>query len=773
MTHCVNQPAALADEWFTPGRFFALLALCLLAAFPEVVLGSHTFYYRDFGHFAYPLAHYHRDCFWRGEIPLWNPYNSCGLPHLAQWNTMCLYPGALIYLLGPMPWALGWFSLAHLMLAGAGAYRLAHHWTGNRFAACVAGLAFAFNGFTLHAVMWPNNVAALAWAPWLWLLVGRACKEGGRTLLLAALVGAMQMLAGAPEVILFTWAIAAALVLVSGNSDSQFAIRNSQLPLLRLGAVALLTFLLSSAQLLPFLDLLHHSHRTAAYDDNLYAMPLWGWANFFVPLFRMTPDKLGVFTHLDQQWTSSYYPGIGVLALAALAVWRRREPRVWLLAAVAVLGVWLAMGQKAFLLDWLKTICPPLGFIRFPIKYVLLPLMVLPFLAALGLSMFRGPALPGSPLTLEKGFARLAKLSLRPLFWTATLLAGVVFAVLWWARNDAHFATVERSGFVRVLLLGVSVGTLVGVAGGGAQFNQFAARFLLLGVLAADILTHAPRQNPAVITQAYEPGVAKFSTTMPRLGEGRAMVSREMEGFMAHAHNPNALNYAIGARRAAFANWNLLDGVPKANGFFSQFPRELSDTWWLLYDPARPFPERFADFLGITRISSNETLFTWAHRTNALPLVTAGQQPIFANATNTLRALASADFELAKGVYLPAELRAYAQATNAVKARILSPRWDAQNLHLEVEAEGPAWVVIAQTYYHSWKAFEGERELPIRRANHAFQAVEVSEGRHRIELRYVDQAFRLGAALSLASLGCVVAGLIWLSHSPLKTDHSS
>ena len=178
MTQAANQPAALADEWFTPGRFLVLLAVALFAAFPEVILGSHTFYYRDSGHFAYPLAQYHRDCFWRGEVPLWNPYNSCGLPHLAQWNTMCLYPGTLLYLLGPMPWAVGGFSLAHLLLAGAGAYRLAHHWTGSRFAACVGGLAFAFNGFTLHAVMWPNNVAALAWAPWLWLLVERACKDG-------------------------------------------------------------------------------------------------------------------------------------------------------------------------------------------------------------------------------------------------------------------------------------------------------------------------------------------------------------------------------------------------------------------------------------------------------------------------------------------------------------------------------------------------------------------------------------------------------------------
>ncbi|PAW85286.1 MAG: hypothetical protein B9S33_10010 [Pedosphaera sp. Tous-C6FEB] len=774
MTLAVNQPTALADEWFTPGRFLLLLALCLLAAFPEVVLGSHTFYYRDFGHFAYPLAQYHRECFWRGEIPLWNPYNSCGLPHLAQWNTMCLYPGALIYLLGPMPWALGWFSLAHLLLAGAGAYRLAHHWTGNRFAASVAGLTFAFNGFTLHAVMWPNNVAALAWAPWLWLLLERACKEGGRTLLLAALVGAMQMLAGAPEVILFTWAIAVALLVVDVVKRKTETV--SQVPLtnyaLRFTSIALLVTLLSAAQLLPFLDLLRHSHRTLAYDDNLYAMPLWGWANFFVPLFRMTPDKLGVFSHVEQQWTSSYYPGIGVLAMATLAVWRRREPRVWLLAVVAALGVWLAMGQQAFLLDWLKTICPPLGFIRFPIKYVLLPLMALPFLAAMGLSMFRDPALPSSPPTLEGGFARLAKLSLQPLFWTASILAVAVFAVLWWARNDAHFATVERSGCVRVLLLGLSVGTLVGVTGSGAQFNQFAARFLLLGVLAADILTHAPRQNPSVITQAYEPGVAKFSTTMPRLGEGRAMVSREMEGFMAHAHNPNALNYCIGARRAAFANWNLLDGVPKANGFFSQFPRELSDTWWLLYDPARPFPERFADFLGITRISSNDALFTWAHRTNALPLVTAGAEPVFTDATNTLRELTGSGYYPAGNVFLPKELLAVSRATNAsaiTRATVLSTSWDRESLSIEVEANAPVWVVIAQTYYHPWKAFEGGRELPVRRANHAFQAVEIGAGRHSIQLHYVDRAFQLGAALSLGTLGCVMAGLARLSRRPLNT----
>lgn len=145
-------------------------------------------------------------------------------------------------------------------------------------------------------------------------------------------------------------------------------------------------------------------------------------------------------------------------------------------------------------------------------------------------------------------------------------------------------------------------------------------------------------------------------------------------------------------------------------------------------------------------------LFTWAHRTNALPVVTAGQEPIFANATNTLRALASADFNPTQVVYLPDTLRPLATVTNAAQARVLSTRWSTGSVLIEVEAEAPAWVVLAQTYYHPWKAFIGERELPIRRANHAFQAVEIPAGRHTIQLRYVDNAFQLGVVLSLAGL---------------------
>src|SRR5690242_9256824 len=139
-------PACRTDRWFTCGRVLLLLFGLLFVLYPEVILGSHTFFYRDFGLFGYPIAHHLRESFWRGELPLWNPLGECGVPFAAQWAPMVFYPGSLFYVLLPLRWSLGFFSLAHLLLAGASMYALTHRWTGNRIAASFAALTFAANG---------------------------------------------------------------------------------------------------------------------------------------------------------------------------------------------------------------------------------------------------------------------------------------------------------------------------------------------------------------------------------------------------------------------------------------------------------------------------------------------------------------------------------------------------------------------------------------------------------------------------------------------------
>src|SRR6266481_4110499 len=133
-------PTASLEARFTWQRFAGTLAVLIFAAFPGVLLNASSFVYRDFGQFGYPLAHYYRESFWRGEVPLWNPLNNCGIPFLAQWNTIVFYPLSLVYLLLPLSWSLSVFCLLHLFLAGLGMYFLTWRWTNNRLAAAVAGL---------------------------------------------------------------------------------------------------------------------------------------------------------------------------------------------------------------------------------------------------------------------------------------------------------------------------------------------------------------------------------------------------------------------------------------------------------------------------------------------------------------------------------------------------------------------------------------------------------------------------------------------------------
>src|SRR6266496_646484 len=146
-----------SKEFLTLPRFAIGLALLVTVAFMDVVFGWRSFFTRDFANFGYPLAYHVQQSYCEGEIPLWNPYNVAGLPFLAQWNTLALYPLSLLYVLLPLPWSLNIFNLLHLYLGGLGMFCLARRWLRHGAAAGVAGVSYAFSGLLVSALIYPNN----------------------------------------------------------------------------------------------------------------------------------------------------------------------------------------------------------------------------------------------------------------------------------------------------------------------------------------------------------------------------------------------------------------------------------------------------------------------------------------------------------------------------------------------------------------------------------------------------------------------------------------
>jgi membrane protein YfhO len=736
---------------FTPGRLAGLIALFLFALYPGVILGTHSLFFTDFGVFTYPVAFYAHESFWHGQVPLWNPLSNCGVPFLAQWNTSVCYPLSLVFMVFPLPWSLNIFGLGHLVLAGVGMYWLAYRWTQNRLAASIAGLAFALNGLMLNSLMWTSNLAALSWQPLVVLWVEQAWRSGGRRTVVAALAGAMQMLSGAPEIIVFTWTLLGMLWLGQvGWKKIRF-----WMTLRRFMVVVVLIAGLSAVQLLPFFDLLKHSERDASYaaaDD--WPMPIWGWANLLVPVFHCLRTVFGNWLQTNQPWTSSYYLGTATLALAALAVWQfRRQLGVWGLAGMTLAGMTLALGNDGYVYAWLKHVMPWIGFARYPIKFVSIPVFTIPLLAALGLNGFQNTT--SQNLKWSKGFLYLT---------TAVLLLTVVCILAtarWWLAPAYDWRLAWWDGALRAFFLIASIGGISVLIRVPEDRLRRLVGFAVLSLIGFDLIMAGLHENPVVVAKAFGPLELNMSFR-PQYGESRAMLSRQVKSYLDYSWTDNPLYYYVGLRGALWENCNIPETIPKVDGFCSLHLKDEWDIDGILYGSflglsrTNVSPSPLLDFLGVAQISATNTIFAWQERKSFLPLVTAGQRPIFADARETIIKLAGEDFDPRHTVYLPLSAQSVVTVTNAATAEITHQQFNAQRVCLTVAASTPVLVVIAQTYYHDWHAYVDGRPALLLRANHAFQAVEVPAGRHEVTLRYEDWMFRIGATISaLTLLGCL------------------
>jgi hypothetical protein len=747
-----------AAVWFMPWRFAVLLGLLIIGSFPGVVAGLRAFAYFDAGQYAYPVAFFGRESFWHGEMPLWNPYNSCGIPFLAQWNTMTLYPLSLFYLIFPLPWSYGVFCLGHLFLAGMGMYFLARQWSGNSLAGAVAGAVFAFNGLTWYGLMWPHTIAALGWMPWVVLAVERAWRDGGRCAVLAALAAGMQLLTGGVEVIILTWFFLGAWWLAE--------IVRGEIPRRNLAgrmlAVAGLAAGLAAAQLLPFLDLLLNSQRSSRYgDSNAVAIPITGLANYLVPLFHcfLNPERVPVFSN-GTNWVGSHYLGVGVVAMALLAAFGPGNLRIRLLTGLAVFSLLMALGGRGRVYDWARTLVPLLGFIRFPAKFLLLATFAIPLLAACGL----GRLLADPAGDSRRQWARAG--------WISIGLLGLMLMIIWFAVKyplpmDDTAGTV-RNALARILFFALA-GSCVMLLRGGREWKlQRLLQTCLILLLWFDVLTHAPDLNPTVASPVLQPDTIREFFKWDRQlrpGVSRALQSHTSFFKILTTDSANAEFEVNGRRLALFLNFNLLDHAAKTDGFFSLDLKQCYQVWGkaLLGTNAAP---GLKDFLGISLTSDPANPVGWKPRDSFLPMVTAGQQPVFAGDTETYSALFDTGFEPLRTVFLPEEARGKVQATNAAKAEITSTVVSNQRVSFEADADAAAMVVVAQSYYHPWHAYVDGRPTMLWRANYAFQALEVPAGKHQVSLVYKDQEFICGCILSLISL--IACAVMWFRRRKLS-----
>jgi hypothetical protein len=585
--------------------------------------------------------------------------------------------------------------------------------------------------------------------PWVVLWTVNGWRQGGRVLVPAILATALQLLAGSPEIVLLTWSSLTLLLVLD--------LWQSTASRWKMGGRFVLVFSLalgiSAVQLLPFLDFLTHSQRTANFSGDLWAIPIWGWANYLLPLFRTLPGHQGVFFQPNQDWATSYYLGIGTLLLAVLGAWKAREHPVRLLVFIMAGCLILALGKAGGLYTLLAAVCPPLKAMRYPVKFTVLATFVGVLLSAFGTAW-----LERQTENLHLPLPRRAVLTVALVLALGIgLLVGhaIQFPLL---HSDA--AATWKNGLVRGLLLAGFAATLL-VFLTMARW-RFLASVCLPLLIWADALTQQPRQIPSIESWTYEPGLLatnRHFSLPPIHGEGRVLLRMQDEGAFGRYTLPDPVQHFLGCRQALYLNLNLLENIPSVSGLFPLTIYEMEQVQSLYFYNTNNETPLLSDFMGVKYVTAPGKYFEWLSRPTALPLVTAGQRPVYLEGKPVLRGMKAEDFAPADKVFL--EVAAVETGiTNQTKALITNLKVTPHRVAYDVETGAAAWTVIAQTWYHGWEATVDDQPARVWRANHAFQAVAVPAGKHHVVLTYREQWFKPGLAVSaiclLATLGLLV-----------------
>jgi hypothetical protein len=268
-----------------------------------------------------------------------------------------------------------------------------------------------------------------------------------------------------------------------------------------------------------------------------------------------------------------------------------------------------------------------------------------------------------------------------------------------------------------------------------------------------------PWQNPTLNPSVFQPGLGQMNDKLnpePDPAESRLMMS-SLSAHQLYYHPPPDLKTSYLLDRAMFlGDCNLLDNLPKVDGFFSLYLRETDKILRLLDARSGAELADLEDFLCVSQTVAPGKLFDWMPRATFLPVVTAGQEPIFADDQTAFSAMGQTNVDFRKVVYLPPEAKSRVTAKREPAARIIGKQFGASKDAIQIEAPGPAMVFISQAYYHNWQARVDGKAVPLWRANYAFQAVEVPAGRHEVTLVYRDRMFWIGTLLGAwAAFVCV------------------
>ncbi len=271
----------------------------------------------------FPWRHFAGEQLRSGHIPLWNPFQFCGTPFLANGQSAVFYPLNWPFWLLDTAYAFGVSAFFGSLVALGSTYALARRWQMSKAAAVVSAAAFAFCGYLSAWALLPTLFQTACWLPACLFFYECAVEDARPTRSTLCLVAclAFALLAGHAQVFFY--------ILLALALRQPFLKRAWRGMALSAGAFCF-ALGLGALQLLPTLELAQRGHRAAQGAPSAgawqavqaRALQTSGLPSLAVPMELLPPSTQQSATALGVPSLSENfgYVGVAVLVLALLCL---------------------------------------------------------------------------------------------------------------------------------------------------------------------------------------------------------------------------------------------------------------------------------------------------------------------------------------------------------------------------------------------------------------------------------------------------------------------
>ena len=772
---------------------FPILAVLVGAVYLPLFTGR-VLFQRDISLWIHPARGFLHDSLASGDSPLWNPRIGLGLSVVSNPLNQISYPANAILLVAHSPWLTSFFLFGHLLLGAIGMVVLARRLTKDAAVpAIVAGLAWALSGCATSEFTAGPRLMAGAYLPWCavgFLGLSRAIRRGepARSWLGAAAWAAVPLalcfLTG--EVFFPFLAAAFALSVAIGDAfqvgvpaEGSDACKASDACTPRVWAkrlaigiccAVLLAGSIGAVVLLPAGQAAHSTARTkplARATAEVGSFHPWRLTEMIAPGAMGDPYTdyvggpwVGEPGLGDRGLLYGCYLGASVAALALLAFGRGRRLAATL-GITAAFALLISFGRHTPVHAVIRTLIPPLAYMRGPEKYLSVFFACTSLLAGLG------------TMRLLEGKARL---------WPRALAVVVALVVL---ALGASFFPRPLAGQIlastkTAFIFALAAAAAIWLAGRGSRL----APYLLVGTMLADLaIPVLALQNfgpadllgaePAAATAILADARARGEQAPPRVYRAEtvddaiaaaapptsvAQVQRNLVGTLVDNHASSfgiaglpGYDAATPSTLLSLWSWGKRDGVGLlrlASVAYAVLPSSTAKRPDLqpMLDPvpgARLY--RVAGTLPRVYLAQPAAILADALAQEAVfaPDVIAGKRVILAPEPPPPRTMAIAESADRNRV----EDLGICHLTMFANTRV----------EAECTAQMPALAVFVEQFDRGWSATLDGQPAPVLRANLAMRAIPITSGTHRIVLSFSPPGLRVGLVLSLVGLFALIA----------------